>query len=79
MWLFSQPSPVAIEQSCMSLHRFGITKETVGNVEKSLVGNALKGSSLLCGKLVKLVQGACLRAYFADVQPVKPTDGRSSE
>ena len=42
MLLASHLSPVAIEQSCMSLHRFGMTNASVGSVEKS-AGNALNG------------------------------------
>jgi len=30
--LWSQASPVAIEQSCMSLQRLGVTKQNFGNV-----------------------------------------------
>lgn len=57
----SQVSPVPTEQSCMSLHRFGTTKDTLGRVVKS-VGNWVIVFAVLVGTLEKANQGLCLRA-----------------
>src|SRR2546423_2731727 len=68
-WFFSQVSPVLTPQSCMSLHRFGTTTETVGSVVKS-VGRSLNRRLLAAGTLLKSTHGLCLRAYRPEVQPV---------
>src|SRR6476620_6832833 len=77
-WVCIHVSPVEIEQSCMSLHRFGTTHDTVGSWVKS-VGNALTGWLDGAGTLLRLTHGLCLRAYWPDVHTVDPADGRSSE
>lgn len=64
--------------SCISSFRFGITKEMVGSVVKS-VGKAVNGWFALLGMLLKLIHGECLRAYAPDVHTVDPADGKSSE
>ena len=50
-----------IEQSCMSLHRFGLTNETVGSVVKS-VGKLAYVRFDAAGTLLKSTQPLCLRA-----------------
>ena len=48
-------------QSCMSLHRFGTTIDTLGRLLK-VVGKSAKRRLLDDGTLVKLTHGLCLRA-----------------
>jgi hypothetical protein len=38
MWLASQLSPVAVEQSCVSLHMFGATNDRAGSLPAATVG-----------------------------------------
>ena len=64
--------------SCMSSLRFGMTKESVGRVVKS-VGKLVNGWFAFVDTLVKLIHGLCLRAYAPEVQTVEPAEGRSSE
>src|SRR5258708_3304269 len=66
---FTQVSPVATEQSCMSLHRFGVTKDTPGSVEKS-VGNWVNVFAEDSGTLENPNQGLCFWAYLPLVQTV---------
>lgn len=47
--------------SCMSSFRLGMTKESVGNVVKS-VGKLVNGWLAVVETLVKLIHGLCLRA-----------------
>ncbi len=77
MWARSQASPAAMLQSCMSWHRFGITKDTVGSRAKS-AGKLVKGRLFEPGTLLKSVQGACLRAYSPAEHTSDPGPGRSS-
>src|SRR5438309_11743599 len=65
-------------QSCMSLHRFGMTQETVGSLAKS-AGKLGKGCCAAVDTFLKAIQGTCLAAYLPAEQTVEPTDGRSSE
>ena len=58
----SQLSPVAILQSCMSLQRFGTTKETVGRVVKSDGQEAYVLSWAASAVAVQSASGLCLRA-----------------
>jgi hypothetical protein len=51
-----------------------MTQETVAYLEKS-VGKLLKGWLSLARSLEKSVHGACLRAYFPEVQTCEPTAG----
>ena len=62
-WARSQASPVATGQSCMSWHRFGMTKDTVGSRGYFPAGKLVHGWLSAAGTLRKLVQGTCLRAY----------------
>src|SRR5207249_5469087 len=84
MCVLSHVSAVPNEQSCASLHRFGTIFEKCGNVPFARsVANCVNGTRLLTctGSFTTSDNSAkmlCLRAYFADVEPVKPTDGRSS-
>src|SRR4051794_34042086 len=67
MKLFSQASPVPVEQSCMSLHMFGVTK--VNFVWMS--GDAPSGMSkaLQAGRMpVKYAAGLCLTAYCPEFE-----------
>lgn len=64
--------------SCMSSLRFGSTIEIVGSVVRS-AGKLLKGRLEVAGTFVKLVHGACFRAYAPEVHTVEPAAGRSSE
>src|SRR5436309_2614378 len=60
---FSQLSPVVMEQSCMSLHRFGTTYDTFGS-ELKLLGNWEKVCAVFSGTLLNLNHGLCFRAYL---------------
>src|SRR5260221_11776139 len=64
--------------SCMSSLRFGITKAMVGSVVKS-VGKLVNGWFAAAATLVKLIHGACFRAYAPEVHTVDPADGKPSE
>src|SRR2546423_6576624 len=68
-WLFSRVSPVDTPQSCMSLHRFGTTNDSIGSVVRS-VGKSLNRLLAEDGTLLKSAHGLCLRAYRPEVQPV---------
>src|SRR5215469_10253993 len=68
-WVRSQVSPVATEQSCMSLHRLGVMNATVGRLVKVL-GKLAYVRLLAAGTLEKSTQLLCLRAYVPLVQPV---------
>src|SRR5438105_8708841 len=71
-------SPVDTPQSCMSWHRSGTTKLTVGSRVKS-AGKSLNGRLTSAGTAVKLTPGACLRAYDPpSVQPRYPGPGTPS-
>src|SRR5437773_4959354 len=74
----SQVSAAAMLTSCASSSRLGITNETVGSVAK-FAGKRVNRRLVLAGRLLKLTQGLCLRAYRPLVQPVNPSDGRDSE
>src|SRR5256885_717604 len=67
--LVSQVSPVDTPQSCMSLHRFGTTNDSLGSVVRS-VGKSLNRLLAEDGTLLKSAHGLCLRAYRPEVQPV---------
>src|SRR6266487_5817099 len=72
-------SPVDTEQSCMSLHRFGTTKLTVGRLAWS-AGKSAKVRLTDAGRTVKSTQALCLRAYLSPPpQPRYPVDGIPSE
>src|SRR5262249_5946652 len=62
-WFLAQVSPVDTEQSCISLHRFGTTNDTVGRLLK-VVGNREKRRLLDAGISLKFTHGLCLRAYW---------------
>lgn len=64
--------------SCMSSNRFGVTKEIVGSVVKS-VGKLVNGWLELVEILVKLTQGLCFSAYSPEVHTVEPAAGKPSE
>src|SRR2546421_10405359 len=68
-WFFSQVSPVDTPQSCMSLHRFGTTNDSLGSVVRS-VGKSLNRLLAEDGTLLKSTHGLCFRAYRPEVQPV---------
>src|SRR5450755_725950 len=70
---------MAIEQSCMSWHRFGMTNETVGSRAYCPPGKRENGRLAAAGTLVKLIHGTCLRAYPPLVHTPDPAAGRSSE
>src|SRR5215471_17830662 len=75
----SQVSPCAMVPSCMSSVRLGMTNDSVGRLVKS-VGKLVKGWLALVGMLVKLTQGACLRAYpVVDVHSADPAESKLSE
>ncbi|BCK66536.1 hypothetical protein Srufu_004890 [Streptomyces libani subsp. rufus] len=65
------------EQSCISLHRFGTTNETVGSFEKS-VGKASKVWAEPVETLLKPNHGLCFCAYLPLLQVVEPSDGSDS-
>src|SRR5262245_37738084 len=75
----SQVSPVDTLQSCMSLHRSGITNETRGRAARLAPGKSVNRRLADAGTLLKSTQGLCLRAYRPDVHAVEPTDGRPCE
>src|SRR3974390_1663416 len=62
----------------MSSSRFGMTKDSVGSLVKS-VGNAVKGWLTECARSEKSVQGTCFRAYSPETQTCDPGEGRLSE
>src|SRR5436190_10991026 len=68
-WLCSQRLPTRIRQLCMSWHRLGMTNDTTGS-DPYRFGKLVYGRLSRRGTVVKLVQGACLRAYMPllDVQ-----------
>src|SRR5260221_9248697 len=63
-WACAQESPVDTEQSCMSLHRFGTTKLTVGRLAKS-DGKSANVRLTEVGSTVKSTHALCLRAYLS--------------
>src|SRR3954470_2499681 len=72
---FSHASPVATEQSCMSLHRFGVTNENAGRLppvsapskapaDVVPIGTSHEAQSVRMP--VKYAAGLCLTAYVPD-------------
>jgi hypothetical protein len=58
----SQESPVATAQSCMSLHRLGMTNDTAGSFAKGVWLNFLNDWLTEPGTLVKSAHGTCFLA-----------------
>src|ERR1043165_2703751 len=85
MLVESQPSPWAIEPSCMSLLRSGTTIATVGSwlksVGKSVNGRLVVGSSWFAVGVADCQSdhGLCLRAYAPLVNTSEPTPGSPCE
>src|SRR5215469_778811 len=79
MCVRSHVSPALTLQSCMSLHRFGITNETSGSCVKAEAGNWENGRFTELDTFEKSVHGTCLRAYSPAEQTCDPVPGRSSE